>query len=372
MDAFYASVEQHDDPALRARPVLVGSPARRGVVAAASYEARRFGCRSAMPMAVALRRCPQATVVPPRFGRYAEVSRQVFAILADVAPVVEPLSVDEAFLDLTGTERLLGDAVLVARAIKARIRAEVGITASVGVAPNKFLAKLASDLEKPDGLTVITEEDRDRVLLPLPVDRIWGVGPVTAARLAAAGIATIGDLRARPLADLERVLGSAAEHVRALAAGEDDRPVEPPGEAKSVSHEHTFEEDVEEPAEVRAVLASQVEDVARRLRREGLLARTVTVKIRYGAFETITRGATLPAATDLTDELGRAASSLLATWVRTSFRPVRLIGMAASHLSHEPGQLSLFPDPNRERRRTLDRAVDEIRRRFGPDAIRRR
>ena len=372
MDAFYASVEQRDDPALRGRPVLVGSPSRRGVVAAASYEARPYGCRSAMPMSVALRRCPHAAVVPPRFERYAAVSEQIFALFRRVAPVVEPLSVDEAFLDLTGTERLLGDAAEVARDIKATIRREVGLTASVGVAPNKFLAKLGSDLGKPDGLTVITAENLDRILLPLPVDRIWGVGPVTADRLARAGIRTIGDLRARPLADLERLLGSAAQHVLRLAHGQDERPVEPPGEAKSLSHEHTFEEDVADPEEVRAVLRSQAEDVGRRLRREGLLARTVTVKIRYGDFETITRSTTLPAPTDLTDDLGRAAAGLFTAWARTSFRPVRLIGMGTSHLAHEPAQLDLFPDPEHERRRQLDRAVDDIRRRFGPDSIGRK
>jgi len=371
MDAFFASVEQRDRPELRGKPVLVGSDRRRGVVAAASYEARVFGCRSAQPMSVALRLCPHATVVRPRGARYAEASDHVFRIFEDVAPRVEPLSIDEAFLDLTGTERLLGPPVEVARRLKARVRDEVGLTVSVGVAPNKFLAKLASDLEKPDGLTVITPETVDEILLPLPVERIWGVGPKTAEHLRAQGIGTVRDLRALTLEELEARFGALGERFHRLARGLDEREVVTPGEAKSLSHEQTFEEDLEEKEEVRRVLLGQTEAVGRRLRRHGLQARTVTVKIRYGDFETITRSATLPAPTDVTDELWRAAAGLFDAWARRDYRPVRLVGMGAAHLGHEELQLGLFPDPVHRRKRSLDAALDDIQRRFGPDAIRR-
>jgi DNA polymerase-4 len=371
MDAFYASVEQRDRPELAGKPVLVGSDRRRGVVSAASYEARRYGCRSAQPMAVALRLCPQAVVVRPRFSRYAEASRQVFAIFRDVTPLVEPLSIDEAFLDVTGTERLFGLPIEVAKRIRSRIRSEVKLTASVGVAPNKYLAKLASDLEKPDGLTVITAQDAEATLAPLPIERVWGIGPATAGRLHRHGIRTIGDLQELSHEELESHLGSAGPHYYRLARGLDDRPVHEPGEAKSISHEHTFEEDLEDPAEVRAVLLSQTEDVGRRLRRSGQLARTVTVKIRYGDFETITRSATLPAPSDVTTELWEVAAALFDRWAASGYRPVRLIGMGTSHLGPEGAQLSLFPDAERERRRKLDRAVDRIKEKFGRDAIHR-
>ncbi len=369
MDAFFASVEQRDRPELRGRPVLVGSRERRGVVAAASYEARRFGCHSAQPMAQALRLCPDAVVVAPRGERYAEASDLVFRILAAVAPAVEPLSIDEAFLDMTGTERLLGAPRAVAEDLRARIRREVQLTASVGIAPNKFLAKLASDLGKPDGIAEITPENLDAILLPLPTERLPGVGPVTAERLRALGLATVADVRARPVADLVHVLGAFGEHLSELARGIDERPVEAEGEAKSMGQEQTFAFDEEDPAAVRAVLLAQCEEVARRVRRAGVRAQTVTVKIRYGDFETITRSATLKAPTDLTDDLRRAAFALFDRWARSGFRPVRLIGMSAGRFSRGEGQLDLFPDPERERRRRLDAIVDEIRRRHGDASI---
>jgi DNA polymerase-4 len=371
MDAFFASVEQRDRPELRGKPVLVGSDRRRGVVAAASYEARIYGCHSAQPMSVALRRCPHAVVVRPDGKRYGEASERVFSIFEEVAPKVEPLSIDEAFLDLTGTERLLGPAVEVARGIKRRVREEVGITASVGIAPNKFLAKLASDLEKPDGLTIVTPETIDDVLLPLPVERIWGVGPKTAERLHALGIRKVADLRALSREELERRFGASGDHFWRLARGLDDRAVVTTGEAKSISHEQTFEEDLQDPADVRRVLLHQTEAVARRLRRHGLLAKTVTLKIRYGDFETITRSTTLDAPTDVTAQLWEAARGVFDRWVRSGYRPVRLIGMGAAHLGHGESQLTMFPDVVRERMRKLDAAVDRIQQRFGSDAIRR-
>lgn len=371
MDAFFASVEQRDRPELRGRPVLVGSDRRRGVVATASYEARTYGCHSAQPMSVALRLCPHAVVVRPSGRAYSEASKQVFAIFRDVAPKVEPLSIDEAFLDLTGTERLLGPAIDVARAVKRRILGEVGITASVGIAPNKFLAKLASDLEKPDGLTVITPETIDEILLPLSVTKIWGVGPKTAERLHHLGVETVRDLRALSREELDGLFGVSGEHFWRLARGLDTRRVVSAGAARSISHEQTFEEDLEDPARVRKVLLHQTEAVARRLRKHGLRTKTVTLKIRYGAFETITRSKTLDAPTDVTDELWRAASGIFDRWARSGYRPVRLIGMAAAHLGHEEAQVSLFPDETREKMKSLDQAMDDIQRRFGSGSIRR-
>jgi DNA polymerase-4 len=371
MDAFYASVEQLDRPELRGKPVLVGSDRPRGVVAAASYEARKSGCRSAQPTAVALRLCPEAVVVRPRMARYAELSDRVFAILEQVSPLVEPLSIDEAFVELTGTERLLGPAEEVARSLKVRVREETGLTASAGVAPNKFLAKLASDLRKPDGLVVVTEENLDSILLPLPVERLWGVGPKTAARLHELGFRTVADLRAWPEERLAARFGEAGAHFYRLCRGMDDRPVVPAREAKQHGQECTFEVDVEDPGEVRAVLREHVEEVARRLRRHGIRARGVTLKIRYGKFETITRSAVLGVATDVTAELQRCAAGVFDRWAEGSFRPVRLIGMSATHLETGPEQALLFPDGEEERQKRLDAALDEIRSRFGGGTLRR-
>jgi len=371
LDAFFAAVEQLDRPELRGKPVLVGSDRRRGVVATASYEARRYGCHSALPMAIALRRCPDAVVVRGRFARYEALSKQIFAVYRDFTPLVEPVSIDEAFLDVTGTERLLGPAVEVARAVKNRVRDETGLTVSVGVAPNKFLAKLASDLEKPDGLTVIRPETVDAVLTPLAIERMWGVGPAVAATMRRHGIKTFGDLRRRSPRELESLFGSGGRHYLRLACGEDERPVSPHGEIKSISHEQTFEEDLEQRDDVRTVLLHQTEDVGRRLRRKKRLARTVTVKIRYGDFETVTRSSTLRAPTDATDELWRTAAALFDRWARSGFRPVRLIGMGAKNLVHPDEQMELFPDPTQQRDRRLDDAVDRIRDRYGRGAIRR-
>jgi len=372
MDAFFAAIEQRDRPELRGKPLLIGGAGRRGVVSTASYEARVFGCHSAQPMSVARRLCPEAAVLPPDGRRYHAVSEQLFALLHDVTPVVEPVSVDEAFLDITGTERLLGSAVDVARDIKARVTAELQLTASVGVAHNKFLAKLASDLEKPDGLTVIGPDDIDRMLPPLPVERLWGVGRVTAERLHNQGIRTIGDLRSWSRTDLEREFGRSGEHFYRLARGLDRRAVVPDTRAKSLSQERTFAVDVEVPEHVRDVLRGQVEHVARRVRRGGFKGRTVSLKIRYGEFETITRSATLKQPSDVTAQFMEAALRLFDRWARRTYRPVRLIGMGVSGLE-EPAeeQLGLFPDPALKRNRNLDKALDAIQDRFGGTAIQR-
>jgi DNA polymerase-4 len=372
MDAFFASVEQLDDPRIRGKPVLVGGTGNRGVVAAASYEARPFGCRSAMPMAVARRLCPHAIVVKGRYWRYRELSEKVFTIFERCTPLIQPISIDEAFLDVTASLPLFGlSAKELARRIKRDIRRETGLAASVGVAPNKFLAKLASDLEKPDGLTVIRTQDVERVLSPLPVERIWGVGPKTAERLHGLGLRTIGDIRATPVDVLRRRVGSEAERYVRLANGEDDRPVVPDRDAKSVGQEQTFGENLASPDAVRDVLLEQVEQVSRRLRKHGLVARGMTVKIRFGDFQTITRRSTLAEPTDATAPLWEAARVAFDRWATESFQPVRLIGAAAGDLGKAGGQLDLFPDPAKVKQRELDAAVDRINRKFGQVVVHR-
>jgi len=372
MDAFYASVEQLDNPDLRGKPVLVGGTGPRGVVAAASYEARTFGCHSAQPMTVARRLCPQAIVVRANFERYSQISKQVFTIFEAFTPLVQSISIDEAFLDVTGTEGLFGSPERIAQLIKDRVLAETGLTASVGVAPNKFLAKLATDLNKPDGLTVIRSEDVDRMLPPLPVERIWGIGPKTASRLAGLGIRTVADLRHASESLLNAKLGEeSAEHYRRLAHGIDDRVVTSDRDAKSIGQEQTFGHDLNDPEAVRGVILGQVEQVSARLRRHTLRARSVTVKIRYGDFETITRRTTIEDPTDTTASLWAAARSLFDVWAKSQFRPVRLIGVTASQLSSAVEPLSLFVDPQNEKERRIDGVVDQINAKFGKSSVSR-
>lgn len=372
MDAFYASVEQLDHPKLRGKPVLVGYAGLRGVVAAASYESRAYGCRSAQPMSVALRNCPHAIVMPVRFARYREISQQVFGMLESCSPLVEPLSLDEAFLDVTASQRLLGEPIEIATRIKNQVLAATGLTASVGVAANKFLAKLASDLRKPDGLCVIRPEEAEATLAPLPVTRLWGVGPKTAAGLADIGIRTIADLRKFPAGSLAARMGQdEAGHYRRLSVGLDDRPVVPDREAKSIGQEQTFGVDVSDPQTVSDVLLEQTEQVARRLRTHKLRARAVVVKIRFGEFQTITRRTTLPEPSDETATLWHAARDLFRAWTKAGFRPVRLIGMSATAFDSGPAQLPLFASPESQKQRRLDAAVDQISGRFGHGAIRR-
>jgi DNA polymerase-4 len=332
MDAFYASVEQRDDPSLRGRPLAVGGqPDRRGVVAAASYEARAFGVRSAMSMAKAVRLCPSLAVVPPDFARYKAASNAVFAIFRQVTPLVEPLSLDEAYLDVT--ENAWGEplATPVARKLKARIRAETGLTASAGVAPNKFLAKIASGWKKPDGLTVISPERVEPFLQRLPVDALWGVGPVTAKKLRARGIERLVDVRAVDDSVLRDAVGSGAEWLRQLAAGIDDREVEPDRETKSSGSENTYSQDLTNINEIREEIDGMARDAAQWLAQHELLCRTVTIKVRYADFTTITRShSKTPPTRDDEDIAQRAVRLLDRTEAAT--RPVRLLGVSVHNL----------------------------------------
>jgi len=367
MDAFYASVEQRDQPDLRGRPVIVGAdPKGRGVVSAASYEARRFGVRSAMPISRAARLCPHAAFLPVDMAKYRAVSVQIMGILADFSPLVEPVSVDEAFIDLTGTESLFGSPLEAVRRIKQRIRDETQLTASAGLAANKFVAKVASDLQKPDGLVAVAAGGEARFLAPLPVDLIWGVGRVTAKALRDLGLATIGRLQTMPRSVLARRFGKHGEHLHDLAFGRDDRPVEPFGLPKSVGAEETFDADCTDAELFRTTLRAQAERVAAELREGGFAAARITLKLRLAPFETHTRSATGEPTQDGL-ELYRRARVLLEREGVT--RPVRLIGLSAGRLGPAGlGQLGLF-DPHAVRRERLARVVDRLTERFGEGAV---
>lgn len=377
MDAFYASVEQRDHPPYGGQPVVVGADPKggrgRGVVAACSYEARAFGVRSALPISQAWKLCPGAVFLRPRFERYAEVSEAVFSILRRYTDCVEPVSIDEAFLDVTGSVRLFGEGAAVGRRIKDAVREDLGLVASVGVAPNKFVAKVASDLEKPDGFVVVPREAVAAFLAPLPLGRLWGVGPKTAERLLRVGLKTIGDVaRLRPR-DLAGLLGEGAEHLANLARGEDDRPVEAGEEAKSLGAETTFEEDVDDPEVVRRTLLELADRVASRLRRRRLQAGGVTLKFRDARFATCTRAAVLACPTNLGEDLYREVLVLLDR-VPRSGRRVRLVGVTATRLKPEGSgtvQLGLFEAPGSGRRRELFRAVDALEARFGAGVVTR-
>jgi DNA polymerase-4 len=334
MDAFYASVEQRDQPSLRGKPVAVGGqPDRRGVVAAASYEARAFGVRSAMSMSKAVRLCPALTIVPPDFSRYRTASNAIFAIFREVTPLVEPLSLDEAYLDVTENAWHEPLASNVARQLKARIRDETGLTASAGVAPNKFLAKIASGWKKPDGLTVISPERIEPFLRQLPVDALWGVGPVTARKLRARGIERLVDVRAIDPAELRATVGSLAEWLQQLASGVDDRPVVPNRETKSSGSECTYPQDLTDTSAIAEEITGMAQDAARWLERRQLLARTVTIKVRYFDFTTVTRSHTAPPTRDERSLVARAVQLLDRT--DSGRRAVRLLGVSVHNLCEE-------------------------------------
>jgi DNA polymerase IV len=343
MDAFYASVEQRDNPALRGKPLAVGGqPNQRGVVAAASYEARAFGVHSAMSMAHAVRLCPSLTIVHPNFARYKAASQAVFAIFREVTPLVEPLSLDEAYLDVTENAWNEPLATPVARKLKERIRAETGLTASAGVAPNKFLAKIASGWKKPDGLTVISPERVEPFLQKLPVDALWGVGPVTAKKLRARGIERLVDVRTVDPVLLHEAVGSLADWLRQLANGVDDRPVVPNRETKSSGSENTYPEDLTDIGQIREEIADMASGVVTWLGRKSLLARTVTIKVRYNDFTTITRSHSAPPTRDANGLITRAVQLLDKT--DAGRRPVRLLGVSVHNLC---GDADLVGPPDR-------------------------
>ncbi len=370
MDAFYASIEQRDDAALRGRPVVVGGR-ERGVVAAASYEARRYGIRSAMPMAEALRRCPDLVRIAPRMSHYQSVSRQIFTIFGDITPLVEGLSLDEAFLDVTDSRSLLGSSETIARTVKARILQATELTASVGVAENKLVAKIASDLDKPDGLVVITARTCRERLDPLPVSVIPGVGRKTLARLEAMQIRTIQDLRTAPDAVLEPVFGRFTPRMRARAAGLDDRPVLTGRAEKSISAETTFARDLEDVRDMERELLRLTERTARRLQRQGLAAGTVFLKIREADFTTCTRQAALHPPDDATAHIHHAARRLLGTWVLDHpGTRIRLLGVGVSGLAHNR-QGDLFAAERSQGPQHIDEAMNRIRDRFGEASVSR-
>jgi DNA polymerase IV len=374
MDAFYASVEQRDRPELRGRPVIVGGASGRGVVAAASYEARRFGVRSAMPTVQARTLCPEAVIVSGDMAKYRRIGAQIRSIFGSVSPLVEPLSLDEAFIDVTASVTLLGAPLVIGRLVKDRVRDATGLAVSVGIGPGKMVAKIASDLCKPDGLLEVQPGEVRDFLRPLPVGRLWGVGPVTEAALRAAGITTVGDLADREPGSLRQHLGSLADVVRGLARGEDVRVVDAERDARSYGEENTFGADVRDDRTVREAIIAHGEAVARRLRRDGVRAATVVLKIKLaerlgaGKYRMLTRQAPLPAASDD----GAAITAVaLGLWDRhRPRRAVRLIGVSARGIDGaRDAQLVLFDDAGRATRTRLNAALDRIVARYGADSI---
>ena len=374
MDAFYAAVEQLDRPELRGKALLVGGTGPRGVVSTASYEARPSGVGSAMPMALARRRCPHAVVLPPRFERYHAVSKVVMETLGTFSPLVEPLSLDEAFVDMTGCEALFGEPRAMGEAVRRAVFEATRLTVSVGVSATKYVAKVASDRRKPDGLTVVGPDEVGDFLHPLPIDRLWGVGARTCSRLRARGLDTVGDVAATPLDHLERWFGSLGAHIHDLSHGRDDRAVIPERDAKSIGSENTLDTDIVGMTAIRPWLLRAADTVARRLRTEGLDARGVRVKLRTADFRLHTRQTLLGTSTHSTRRIVEAAEALLH---ELDLRvPVRLVGVAAFDV-HEGGdagdvhQLDLFDAPREEHDERLDRTLDVVAERFGEGALTR-
>jgi DNA polymerase-4 len=371
MDAFYAAVEVLDNPTLRGKPVIVGGGKERGVVSSASYEARKFGVHSAQPTANAMRLCPHGIFLPVRMRRYKNISQRIFEIFHHFTPLVEPLSLDEAFLDITGSIRLFGPPEVMARKIKQRVVAETGLTVSAGVAPSKFVAKIASDIQKPDGLTIVPQEEVRDFLYPLSIEKLWGVGKATCETLSRLGVKTIGDLSHLPSEFVARRLGKQGLRLHLLAQGIDQREVELERKVKSVGHEETYPADIRDVAVARRELLALANKVGRRLRRHGLSGRTITLKVKYHDFVQITRSVTLLEAADDGRAIFRNCCGLLGK-TEVGKKPVRLLGISLSQLSSSDGerQLSLFDEigspPKRER---LNKALDTISEKYGDGAI---
>ncbi len=371
MDAYYASVEEREQPDLRGQPVIVGgSPQGRGVVAAANYEARQFGIHSAMPTARALQLCPHLVVVKPRMELYAQIAREIRAIFHRFTPLVEPLSLDEAFLDVGGCQAISGSPVETGQQIKAAIAAELQLVASVGVAPNKFLAKIASDLEKPDGFVVVKPDNVHAFLDPLSISRLWGVGRVTEKAFKRQGLKTIGDVRRLPLATMQQLFGSQGEHFWNLANGIDNRQVTPDRQAKSISHETTFPEDIEDLEALQTWAVELSSQVARRLRSRSLEGNTVHLKARSSDFRTIVRSKKLRDPSNATQEISRIARQLLTQSVPRSHLPLRLLGVGVSGLKPAADrQLLLFDETDEAPQTGIDDASDKILAKFGDAAL---
>jgi nucleotidyltransferase/DNA polymerase involved in DNA repair len=375
MDAFYASIEQLDHPEYKGKPVIVGADPKggsgRGVVAACSYEARKFGVRSALPISRAWKLCPEGVYVRPRMKRYVEMSHQIMGVFRRYTDMVEPLSIDEAFLDITGSVALLGKPETIARSIKTEIRQETGLTASIGLAPNKFLAKVASDLKKPDAFVIVEEMRIEEFLRDLPISRLWGVGPKTELRLNEMGFRTIGQIAAAPRDSLIRSLGSLGEHLHQLSHGKDDRPVIPDWEPKSVGTETTFDEDTDDLELLKRTILELSDHVAERLRKDEYRARKVTLKLRYSNFSTHTKQHSLERLVQTGEEIAAVARQLFAQFPLN--QKIRLIGVSAGDLHRDggdPQQLSLFGSSS-EQKEKLSHTVDEIKQKFGADSLRR-
>lgn len=368
MDAFYASVEVLDDPSLAGKPIIVGAPEGRSVVSSASYEARQFGVRSAMPVSQALRLCPSAIVVRPHFDRYLALSRQVMAVFHDITPLVEPLSIDEAFLDVRGARRLWGSPGQIAQMLRQRVRDETGLTCSVGAAATKHVAKMASTLSKPDGLLIVAEADTDAFLGPRSVRALWGVGPKSAESLESRGIRTIADVRATPRAALDRALGAAmGERIWHLARGLDAREVVTERAEKSIGHEETFHDDIDDAVALRVELRRLADRVGARLRAHGAEARVVAIKIRFADFRTVSRSVTLTEPSSVGQRIGDAAIELFDALERPL--PIRLVGVRAESLHPAAGVATLWDDDAEWRR--IEEALDGAAERFGRGAVTR-
>lgn len=368
MDAFFASIEQREHPEWKGKPVIVGGLSGRGVVSTASYEARRYGVHSAMPMSRARALCPEGIFVKPHFELYKKTSDEIHQIMLHYAAAIEPISLDEAFMDITGMGKQYPTLGAIGRAIKAEIFEKTRLVASAGIAPNKFLAKMASDMDKPDGLTIIPYGREKASLAPLPIRRLWGVGAATERRLTEAGFRTIGDIQRAAPGAVEMAVGSQAALLRALADGIDDRPVRPVREVKSIGDEETYEHDLTDTAEIRRRIAIHSDVVARRLRKKHLAARTVSLKVRFSSFLTVMRSLSFEEATNLQEDIEEAALRLLERIPRTE--AVRLTGVTCSNLSPEIDSPSLFPD-RRTALRKAARAVDAIQEKYGETAIRK-
>jgi nucleotidyltransferase/DNA polymerase involved in DNA repair len=375
MDCFFAAVEVLDDPSLRGRPVIVGADPQggkgRGVVSAASYEARKFGVHSAMPVSRAFALCPQGVFLPGRMGRYSEISGKIMEILKGFTPQIEQISVDEAFLDLSGCQRLFGEPREIARKIKTAIKSRLSLTASVGMGSNKLVAKIASDLQKPDGLVIVPSGEEKEFLALMPSGKLWGVGPKTADRLKQMGLETIGQLAEYDPKRLETVFGKMGTYLHERANAIDNDAVSQGYQVKSMGREHTYDEDTGSKEDIHRMLLTLSEQVAASLRAEGVKGRTITLKLRYQDFETHTYGRTLETAVDNAIEINAIARMLFdKNW--QTFRKIRLIGVSASNLNQGEDQLGLFDDPKKKiKNEKLDKAVDEIRERYGRKAVKR-